>query len=84
MTVKLLEDAVSIIEQSQLPNGARLIAWEYDSKAMCGVVLAVNGGVQPYVTWKFYEGDFATTTNGCYFDTLAKAAASFEDRARAL
>ena len=84
MTVKSLKDAAKISSQSRLPNGAKLIAWEYDDYAMAGVVLAESGGVQPYVTWKFYNKDFETTTSGCYFDTLAKAAASFEDRARAL
>ena len=84
MTVKSLEDAVSIMENSQLPNGARLISWEYDSHAKAGVVLAVSSGVQPYVTWKFYRGDFETTTMGYYFTTFSEAAANFEDRARAL
>lgn len=84
MTVKSLEDAVSIMEQSQLPNGARLIGWEYDSNAKAGVVLAKSKGALPYVTWKFYGGDFATTTMGYYFNSFGEAAANFEDRARAL
>lgn len=84
MTVKSLEDAVSIMEQSQLPNGSRLIGWEYDSNTKAGVVLAKQIGVQPYVTWKFYNGDFSTTTMGYYFNSFGEAAANFEDRARAL
>ena len=84
MTVKSLEDAASIREQSRLPNGARLIAFEYDSHAKAGVVLARMSGAQPYVTWKFYNKDFETTTMGYYFNSFGEAAANFEDRARAL
>ena len=84
MTVKSLDDARSITEQSQLPNGARLIAWEYDSYKKAGVVLAKTNRVQPFVTWKFIDEDFSTTTISYYFSSFKEAASNFEDRARTL
>jgi len=81
MTIKSPSDAANALKNMHLPNGARLIDFEYKGEFVReGVVLAKSNGVQPYVTWMFYRKDFSTTSHGHYFKTLAEAAKDYEKR----
>ena len=77
-------DYLTYLKGEKLPNGATILEIEYDNKTLEGVVLARQGSFQPYVTWKFYRGDLASTTTGNYFSNLVEAALDFQDRLKTI
>jgi hypothetical protein len=69
-------------EPAILPNGREVHVIKYGFHIDRGVVLAYQGehDAMPWVTWEFYRGDLASTSDGHYFKTLEKAREDFVKR----
>lgn len=68
---------------THLPNGHKILALHFEptSPNEIGVVLGHSeGAVQPYATWRFYNGGLASTAYGHYFKDYESAYADYLNR----
>lgn len=68
---------------THLPNGHKILAIHFEpaSPNEIGVVLGHEPtAVQPYATWRFYNGGLASTAYGHYFNDYDSAYADYLNR----
>lgn len=65
-----------------LPNGRQIELIDYGHFCDWGVVLAKQPpeSAMPWVTWKFYRNDLASTSYGNYFETKGEAITDYLSR----